>query len=343
MPLPPSGLGCAAQSRESAEPLCGTAPTATAGWLLIEHSGPWPGYGYPPDLPAPLAAAADWLLRFGVRPQLIRRTDRVGRRGDGVRAIFLVGGADDGVDGAEGAGVAGGTGGTGHGIAGGAGHGVAGRWIERVDPELLTDRQALRRLGPDTFRSPRRPGLGRSQGPLLLVCTHGRREVCCARYGRPVAVALVARFGSAVWETTHVGGDRFAANLVLLPGGAYFGRLDPDHAVKVAELALGGELDLDAYRGTAGRSEAAQSAEWHLRRALDEPRIGAVRALPPHPADAAHPHRFARGHERYSVIVEPYTYPDPRLLSCAEGVVQPPRGHRLVSITVEPPPVTSGG
>ena len=264
------------ESVECAEAMRGTAPTATAGWLLIEHSGPWPGYGYPPDLPGELAATAERLLRFGVRPQLIRRTDRVGRRGDGVRAVF---------------------------VAGGSG---ARRWIERVDPALLTSRQAERRLSPAAFCAPRTPGLGRPQGPLLLVCTHGRREVCCARYGRPVALALVARFGPMVWETTHVGGDRFAANLVLLPEGAYFGRLDPDRAVRVAERALAGELDLDAYRGTAGRSEAAQRAEWRLRRALDEPRIDAVRVLPGEPEDgAARRYRFERGHERYSVIIEP--------------------------------------
>ena len=250
MPLAHSGSppGCASPCREAAEPLHGTAPTATAGWLLIEHSGPWPAYGFPSDLPGPLVATAERLLGFGVRPQLIRRTDRVGRRGDGVRAVFVAGG------------------------------GPQGRWIERVDPELLTTHQAQRLLIPAAFSAPRTPGLGRPQGPLLLVCTHGRREACCARYGRPVALALAARFGPAVWETTHVGGDRFAANLVLLPQGAYFGRLDPDRAVRVAERALAGELDLDAYRGTAGRSEAAQNAEWRLRRALGERRIDAVRA-----------------------------------------------------------------
>lgn len=299
----PDFFGCAEQCRDLAEPLAGSAPTATAGWLLIEHPGPWPGYGYPPDLPAPLVAAADRLLRYGVRPQLIRRTDRAGRRGEGAPAVFLSGGDD------------------------------TGRWLERLRPGLLTDRQALRQLlRPAAFRSPRAPGLGRRTGPLLLVCTHGRREVCCARYGRPVALALAERFGSAVWETTHVGGDRFAANLVLLPQGAYFGRLDPGRAVEVAERAFGGELDLTAYRGTAGRTSARQSAEWHLRGALPEPRIEALRVLRRLPGDHPDQHRFARGDERYSVLVEPYTYPVSRLLSCAEGTVAAPGGHRLVSI-----------
>lgn len=296
--------GCAEQCRAAAEPLDGTAPAATAGWLLIEHPGPWPAYGHPPDLPAPLAAAADRLLALGVRPQLIRRTDRAGRRPHGAPAVFL---------------------------SGGDAHGR--RWLERLEPAALTGRHLAARLGPGALSAPRGPGLGLRWGPLLLVCTHGRREVCCARFGRPVALALAARYGPAVWETTHVGGDRFAANLVLLPQGAYFGRLDPASAVRVAGLALAGTLDLTAYRGTAGRTASRQSAEWHLRRALGEVRLGALRALPPLPGDGPHRHRFARGAERYAVLVEPCAADGARLLSCAEGTVDAPVRHRAVAIS----------
>lgn len=240
---------CAATALTGAA-LCASAPVTTRGWLLIEHPGPWPAFGYPSDLPSGLERAADRLLGDGVRPQLIRRTDRAGRRGDGVRAVFLAGGDATG-----------------------------STWIERVDPGLLTDRHQVGRLNAELFLAGRAPGLGHAAGPLLLVCTHGRREVCCARFGRPVAVALAARFGPLVWETTHVGGDEFAANLVVLPDGAYFGRLDPRQAVVVAERALAGELELDAYRGTAGRSSDAQAAEWQLRHTLRERSLAALRPL----------------------------------------------------------------
>lgn len=271
MPFPAADpcLGRATRCPDGPGSMCGTAPTATTGWLLIEHPGPWPAYGYPADLPDHLVATADRLLRLGVRPQLIRRTDRAGRRGDGVRAVFLAGGPD------------------------------GRRWLERVDPESLTARQLTR----STFAAPRTPGLGRPHGPMLLVCTHGSREVCCARYGRPVALALAADLGPMVWETTHVGGDEYAANLVLLPHGVYFGRLSPEQAVRVAERALAGDLDLDAYRGVAGRAEASQNAEWHLRRTLDETRLDAIRALPARAGDPACLHRFARGPEHYAVQV----------------------------------------
>jgi hypothetical protein len=59
--------------------------------------------------------------------------------------------------------------------------------------------------------------------PLYLVCAHGRRDVCCARFGGPLARALSAAHPLQVWETTHVGGHRYAANLVILPHGLYYG------------------------------------------------------------------------------------------------------------------------
>ena len=47
--------------------------------------------------------------------------------------------------------------------------------------------------------------------PMLLVCTHGVHDTCCAVRGRPVAAALARRWPEATWECSHVGGDRFAA------------------------------------------------------------------------------------------------------------------------------------
>jgi len=83
-----------------------------------------------------------------------------------------------------------------------------------------------------------------------------------------VAQALAGRFPALAWETTHVGGDRFAANLVILPSGGYYGRLDPEDAVRVAESALRGRIDLDrlprhggsSRGGAGGRMPAAACA-----------------------------------------------------------------------------------
>ena len=76
--------------------------------------------------------------------------------------------------------------------------------------------------------------------PIMLVCTHGVHDACCAIRGRPVAAALAAEWPGQVWECSHVGGDRFAPNVVLLPDGFYYGNLDPESAVHTVRQHLAG-------------------------------------------------------------------------------------------------------
>jgi hypothetical protein len=78
--------------------------------------------------------------------------------------------------------------------------------------------------------------------PMLLVCTNGRRDLCCAVRGRPVAVEAAARRPGQVWETTHTGGHRYSPTGVLLPTGQTLGRFDPALAVAALDAAARGEL-----------------------------------------------------------------------------------------------------
>jgi hypothetical protein len=102
--------------------------------------------------------------------------------------------------------------------------------------------------------------------PLLVVCAHGKRDRCCALYGRPVYDEL--RSGAAaerVWQSTHVGGDRFAGNLVALPDGLYFGRVGPGEAEGVAAELAAGRIDLERYRGRSCFPFPVQAAERLVR------------------------------------------------------------------------------
>lgn len=222
MPVCDTALGgCAALCRAAREPLGDTAPPRAKAWLAVEHPGPWPAFGWPPDLPAAVAEVLTAAPAYSVRPQLIRRPDREGRVAVGDRVVFVAGGP------------------------------TGERWLERRvtadlgDVEKL-DLAALAEGGPPGFGAPLRDR-------ILLVCTHGKRDACCARYGAPVARELAAR-GLPVWETTHLGGDQFAANLVSLPDGAYHGLLDRASAAEVALGCLRGEVSPAHYRGRAGVS-----------------------------------------------------------------------------------------
>jgi hypothetical protein len=98
-------------------------------------------------------------------------------------------------------------------------------------------------------------------GPMFLVCTHGRRNACCGRYGGALARALSAA-GYPVWETTHVGGHRFAANLVILPHGLYYGPVDLPGAMAALDGYRRGVVVARGLRGRAGLDAAAQRAEY---------------------------------------------------------------------------------
>jgi hypothetical protein len=239
-------LGCAAQRLAFGEPLPGTAPERAASWLLVEHPGPWPSTGWPADLPEPVAAVLEEATRRSVRPQLIRPIRD--RRRD--RCTVMVASCRPGR-----------------------------RWLEI---RQLLDPRALGDLDLDAVAEGRAPGFGTPSGrPAVLVCTHGRHDVCCARRGRPVVDALDARLPGLVWETTHVGGDRFAANVVTLPHGSYHGGVGPDSAAALAQAAVGREVVPDHLRGIAGMPAAAQAAEVYVRQALGLPALDAVRAAGP--------------------------------------------------------------
>jgi hypothetical protein len=72
---------------------------------------------------------------------------------------------------------------------------------------------------------------------------------------------------SWLWQASHVGGDRFAANVVTLPEGLYHGRVAPDDVPRLLELYRGGRIALDLFRGRAAYPFAVQAAELTVRRA----------------------------------------------------------------------------
>ena len=52
--------------------------------------------------------------------------------------------------------------------------------------------------------------------PLLLVCTHGKHDPCCARFGRPLYEVLRDQVEEDwVWQTSHVGGGSADTSLAV--------------------------------------------------------------------------------------------------------------------------------
>jgi hypothetical protein len=214
---------CAVLARALDEPLVGTAPVAPR-WVCLEHRGAWPHDLH--HIPEPAVAAfAARAAAAEWRLQLIRRPGR--RSADtGCRVL-----------------------------------------LTDTTPSVARTTQ-LTVAGPAELAAVPLPAAGEPlpgttvTDPLLLVCTHGRRDRCCALDGRALALAV----GDAdVWETSHLGGHRFAPTAVVLPTGYVYGRLDVSTAVSARKAAGLGEVEPALCRGRSTWSPAGQVAELAVR------------------------------------------------------------------------------
>lgn len=113
------------------------------------------------------------------------------------------------------------------------------------------------------------------ESPLWLVCTNGRRDRCCTELGRPIVAALAECWPEDTWETSHLGGHRFAGTLLALPSGLTLGRLSSRDAVRACEEVAAGRVPAGVVRGRAGRPGEEQVRELHVLGGGD-PRVEVV-------------------------------------------------------------------
>jgi hypothetical protein len=237
------GPTCSDGSLAAGEPLAGTAPYAVA-WVALEQNGPWGPRAFTDSHLDPEVGRAleEVTARHDVRPSLIRRP---GRHADEPTAherrrrvllahtrpgsSWLLEGSVD-----EPAAL------------------LAADWAAVRAGDLEGVRRSLPSLQPTTHVH-------------LLVCTNGRRDLCCAVKGRPVALGVATERPEQVWEVTHTSGHRFAPTAVLLPAGTLHGRLDGAAALELVRAAEQGETVLGGMRGRSTWPPAAQAAELAVR------------------------------------------------------------------------------
>jgi len=243
MTLPAEQDRCSRRARSLDEPLAATA-SRVKRWLLVEQPGPW---------------GADAVLESRLDPQVAGDLLRAARAAE-TRLVLIRQGV------------------------GAPPSPPRRRWYAaRADAERpglasgwFTAEQELQAIGVAAAVADAPVG----GGPLFLVCTNGKHDPCCAEWGRPVYRALaLSHPGEAVFECSHIGGDRFAANVVCLPEGIYYGQVDPSEAAELVERYHQGRLLLDRYRGRSCYTVPEQAAEIAVRRELGIDTLAGVRPL----------------------------------------------------------------
>lgn len=213
---------CSYQARHAKEPLAGTAPHAVF-WVLVEQPGPWGRDALSQShlVPEVGRALIDWAAaappEAPVRMGLIRRPGRHADSHSIQNRTVLVALSDPLVG------------------------NLRTFSVENPSDILSWDLPSL--MSPSDSRS--------NATTAVLVCTNARRDECCALLGRPLAAELAQRRStdSQVWETSHLGGHRFAPTFVDLPSGYLFG--GPSASTR----------SVDACRGRSSLPPPAQTAE----------------------------------------------------------------------------------
>jgi hypothetical protein len=223
---------CSVLGERLGEDLAASAPKARR-FLLLEQPGPWTGRNAVTHSDLDVGLGRELLTRAdeaGVKVHLIRRTSR--RMSLPRRSCFI------------------------------ADTRRSGPWVERHelgDPaEVLSLDLSEREPDPSAVWAQ----------PLYAVCTHGKRDPCCARRGRPLARAMRAARPAETWEIGHIGGHRFAATFLAFPHGLAFGRVPAAAGPEIAAAYEAGQIALEHLRGRAGEPWAAQAADVLVRRRL---------------------------------------------------------------------------
>ncbi len=237
---------CALVSAEQDEPLLGTAPEAT-DFLLVEMRGGWAGKILATEMPEDVRRFLSPLEKAhrGLRLQFIRAP----RRSRGPLAVYLcrVGGP------------------------------VSYLMLNQLEDLPAVDVGAW--LADGTVA-----GAVREAEALTLVCTHGRRDVCCSLLGVPLYDALVAQKlvrpadePPTVWQASHLGGHRFAPVVLSLPDGHCYGRVGVDEAAEFLRAQAQGMVHRPTrLRGCTKDAPWAQAASVTYRIETDERAFDAI-------------------------------------------------------------------
>ncbi|MGB7339603.1 MAG: sucrase ferredoxin [Phototrophicaceae bacterium] len=225
-------------ARQNNEPLYGTIKSSDV-WLLLEYNGVYTQQAWE-DARIPDAVKAKLDAFPNGHPLLIRQPDQVYAH-DRLTSLFIVDAAH-------------------------ATPAIYHLKLQSYQDILDIDLEAVR---AGTV-------VDASNEPLYVICTNGKRDVCCSKYGIALYNAMVAKAQHHVWQSSHIGGHRFAGTMYCFPDAICYGFLQPEDAGDVVQSYSHRRLLLDKLRGHAIYDKPIQAAEYFLRRELNNSDLDAV-------------------------------------------------------------------
>lgn len=246
---------CTKLSRTAGEQIYGSAAEAQV-WLALEYAAPWEPRAVEESAlpPAVKAQLQHWERTVpGVRVQLIKKGPQ---RAEAALAFYV---------------------------------GLAAEQHPSLYRFALQDYHDLLAIDlPALMQGDSRYTTHQVDERLFLVCTNGKRDLCCAKWGLPVYQAMNRYNTSAVWQTTHTGGHRFSATLICLPHGIAYGWVETTDAQALIDSYEQNRLyRLDRYRGRTCYNSITQVGEAFLREQTGNLDLTAYRHITTLP-EAAH-------------------------------------------------------
>ena len=252
-------------ARENNEPLYGTIKSASV-WLLLEYNGVYTKHAWE-DARIPDEVKAKLDNFPDSRPLLIRQPEQINEI-DRLISLFVVDAAADKPV-------------------------IYHLKFASYDDILDVDLNAI--LAGEVVEA--------TNELLYVICTNGKRDVCCSKYGIALYNAMSLRAQHQVWQSSHIGGHRFAGTMYCFPHAICYGFLTEDDAKLVVQAYRHKQILLDRLRGHAIYDKPIQAAEYFLRRELDNDTLDAIQYLSHDNNDDRWAVRFAIGDTHYQVNI----------------------------------------
>ncbi len=218
---------CSIQSREIDEPLLGSAPTAQI-WMMLEYEGKWNKKAFKES-----GLSEEIKSKFNEEVKAIDKTRllliKQKKKEKGAKSFFVA---------------------------------LPNKGKAPLLKFSFDDYEELLELDlVDIVDNPGKYEKNRIDESILLICTKGLRDKCCALNGAPVYQQLDEEFGQQIWQSTHHGSHRFSANMLFMPEALSFGQIDMGNPKEIVNELLQAKVALPHFRGRSRYSKIAQAAE----------------------------------------------------------------------------------